>query len=72
MNKLKVKNSYVLYMVLVVVFLTACTKRIYYNYDIEQICKECEKKGGVNRFYTANDDIDIYVICNDGTKKRLK
>jgi len=69
MKNLKTKISYALYMVLVVVLLTAC-KQTFYEYDLEKICKECENKGGVNRFTTDLNDIIVY--CKDGSMNRLK
>jgi hypothetical protein len=68
-SKFKTVSKYFLYTLLVVVFLTAC-KQTYYSYDIEKICKECENKGGVNRFYSDVDQIVVY--CKDGSKNRLK
>ena len=38
--------------------------------DLEKICKECENKGGVNRFTTDVNDIIVY--CKDGSMNRLK
>ena len=69
MIKLRNKLSNAFYIVLCLVLLTSC-KQTFYEYDLKNICKECEDKGGVNRFTT--DFIDIIVFCKDGSKLRLK
>ena len=69
MNTIKKLTRYAFYTLLCLVFLTGC-KNTFYKYDIEEMEKTCEDRGGINRFNTDVNIINCW--CNDGSHHRIE